>query len=56
MLAGAYKIIDEIPSEINSETIENDLTFARLVAMIDPEREEAVVQLKKHVMLESGQL
>src|SRR5699024_3283023 len=41
VLAGAYKIIDEIPDEINSETIENDLIFAGLIAMIDPEREEA---------------
>ena len=41
VLAGAYKIIDELPAEINSETLENELTFAGLVAMIDPEREEA---------------
>lgn len=41
VLAGAYKIIDEIPAEVNSQTIENDLIFAGLVAMIDPERPEA---------------
>ena len=41
VLAGAYKIIDELPAEINSETLENELTFAGLVAMIDPDREEA---------------
>lgn len=41
VLGGAYKIIDELPTEITSETIETDLTFAGLVAMIDPERPEA---------------
>ncbi len=41
VLAGAYKIIDEIPAELNTDTVENDLIFAGLVAMIDPEREEA---------------
>lgn len=41
VLAGAYKIIDELPSEISSETLEKDLIFAGLVAMIDPERPEA---------------
>jgi len=41
VLAGAYKIVDEIPAEVNTNTVENDLTFAGLVAMIDPEREEA---------------
>src|SRR5699024_116329 len=29
------------PTEINTDTLENDLIFAGLVAMIDPEREEA---------------
>lgn len=41
VLAGAYKIVDELPSEINSDTLENNLIFAGLVAMIDPERPEA---------------
>ena len=41
VLAGAYKVIDQLPDEITTETIEKDLTFAGLVAMIDPERPEA---------------
>lgn len=41
VLAGAYKIIDTIPAEVNSDTLEHDLIFTGLVGMIDPERAEA---------------
>lgn len=41
VLAVGYKYIDELPSEISSETLENGLTLAGLVAMIDPPRPEA---------------
>ena len=41
VLAVAYKEIDELPSEITSETLESGLTFMGLVGMIDPPRPEA---------------
>ena len=41
VLAVGYKYIDELPADISSETLEVGLTFAGLVAMIDPPRPEA---------------
>ena len=41
VLGGAYRYIDEIPTELNTETVENELVFSGLMAMIDPERPEA---------------
>lgn len=41
VLGTAYKYVDALPSELTSEELENGLTFAGLVGMIDPERPEA---------------
>ena len=41
VLAGAYKVIDQLPETIDSDHVEQDLIFTGLVAMIDPERQQA---------------
>ena len=46
VLAIAYKVIDKIPEELNSDDIENELIFLGLVGMIDPPREEAKEAVK----------
>lgn len=46
VLGMAYKIIDTVPTEVESDTIENQLIFAGLVGMIDPERKEAADAVK----------
>ena len=46
VLAVGYKIIDTLPDEITSDTLENDLILMGLVGMIDPPRPEAKEAVK----------
>ncbi|MDV7720052.1 HAD-IC family P-type ATPase [Pediococcus ethanolidurans] len=50
VLGFAYQIVDEIPKTLSSEIVEQELIFAGLIGMIDPERPEvaqAVVEAKQ---------
>jgi Ca2+-transporting ATPase len=45
VLAFAYKYVDKVP-ELDTEIVENELVFAGLVGMIDPERKEAAAAVQ----------
>lgn len=47
VLGFAYQILDEIPTALDSETVEKDLIFAGLIGMIDPERTEVAQAVKE---------
>lgn len=46
VLGVGYKVVDSLPNELTSETVEKDLTFLGLVGMIDPARPEVKEAIK----------
>ncbi len=47
VLAYGMRWIGKLPAQINTETIEKELTFTGLIGMIDPPRTEAAVAIKE---------
>jgi Ca2+-transporting ATPase len=47
VLGFAYQILDEAPTTLTSEAVENNLIFAGLIGMIDPERIEVAQAIKE---------
>ena len=45
VIAVAYKVVKQLPEELTPEEVENDLTFAGLIGMIDPPRVEVSASL-----------
>lgn len=47
VIAVAYKLMDELPQELNEATLEHDLNFLGILGMIDPPRPESRRAVRK---------